>query len=384
LINFHHSLRTNLVRILYFSRNYTTHDRRFLSFLAKFDHEVGFLQFEANDDQLEDRPLPPQVRHLHWIGSENPLTLINGLRFLTGLRKILLDFRPDLIHAGPIQRSAFLVAMTGFHPLVSMSWGYDLLIDAHQGPLWKWATTFTLKRSDALVVDCTTVRNLANEFGMKNDRIVSFPWGANIRKFSPAAEKWKVDIRERLGWGKDHFVLLSTRSWSEIYGVEDLALAFVQIARKHPEVRLLMLGNGPLAPKLREILLGGGVKDMVHFPGEVTQEKLPDYYRAADLYVSTSHSDGTSISMLESIASGTPVLLSDIPGNQEWITKPGEVGWLFRDGDVDSLTEAIHYAIDNRNLLCRMGLAARKFSESRGNWEMNAPHLFEAYSIAQN
>jgi len=74
-------------------------------------------------------------------------------------------------------------------------------------------------------------------------------------------------------------VLLSVRSWAPIYAVDDLAKAFVKAARKHPELRLLMLGNGPLAPTIRRIFLQGGIMDQVHLPGQVPQAKLPDFYR---------------------------------------------------------------------------------------------------------
>jgi glycosyltransferase involved in cell wall biosynthesis len=158
----------------------------------------------------------------------------------------------------------------------------------------------------------------------------------------------------------------------------------MKVSKHHPGLRLLLLGNGPLAPHIRSIFLNGGVSDLVFMPGQVSQDHLPDYYRAADLYISTSHSDGTSISMLEAFASCTPVLLSDIPGNREWITSPGDVGWLYRVGDVADLIRGINYAIDNRNQLSPMGRAARLLAETRGNWESNFPQLFEAYKLAIN
>jgi hypothetical protein len=55
-----------------------------------------------------------------------------GLRLLVDLKKVLRSVKPDLVHAGPIQRAAFLTALAGFRPLVSMSWGYDLLVDAER------------------------------------------------------------------------------------------------------------------------------------------------------------------------------------------------------------------------------------------------------------
>jgi glycosyltransferase involved in cell wall biosynthesis len=385
-----------MLRILYFSRNYTTHDHRFLAALAKTELEVAFLQLESCGYALEDRPLPPGIRQIRWAGGQSPVRFTDSLRLLDGLKKAIRDFKPDLIQAGPIQRSALLVALAGFHPLVTMSWGYDLLVDVNRNRWWEWATRYTLKRTDALVGDCDTIRNLAIQYGMTSERIVTFPWGANIQRFTPIPHPLtrNSQLRQRLGWDDDVFVLLSTRGWSPLYGVEDLAHAFVKAAHQRPELRLLMLGNGPLAGTIRQIFQRGGVQDQVHSPGLVNQEKLPDFYRAADLYISTSHSDGTSISLLEALACGTPVLLSDIPGNREWVSPSplrgegsgvrGEVGWLFCDGDVESLTAGILQAVDQREQLPAMGRAARQLTEVRANWESNFPHLFEAYQIALN
>ena len=371
-----------MARILYFSRDYTTHDYRFLSALAKTDHEVAFLQLERHGHNLDDRPLPPDILLIPWVGGLSAARLKDGPKLLVALRKVIRNFKPDIVQAGPIQRSAFLVALSGFRPLVTMSWGYDLLHDVKNGRAWEWATRYTLKRTSAFVGDCHTIRNLAIQYGMDAERIITFPWGANVQKYSPVSNKAQVVVRQRLGWDEGAFVLLSTRGWESIYGVDDLARAFVRTARQHPELRLFMLGNGSLAPTIRQIFQRGGVMEQVHYPGQVSQEKLPDYYQAADLYISTSHSDGTSISLLEALASGTPVLISDIPGNQEWISGPGEVGWLFKDGDVESLTNGILHAIKNREQLPTMGQAARKLAEIRGNWEQNFPKLFQAYEIA--
>jgi len=370
------------MRILYFSRDYTTHDHRFLAALAGTAHEIGFLRLERRGHQLEDRPLPSEIRQIHWAGGQSPVRSLDGPRLVAALRKVIRDFNPDLVQAGPVQRSAFLAALTGFHPLVTMSWGYDLLMDVHNGAAWEWATRYTLKRSDAFVGDCATIRNLAVDYGMAEDRIVTFPWGANIQKYTPVEIKFQTPIRERLGWGQDKFVLLSTRGWSDIYGVEDLAKAFVQATRVRPELRLLMLGGGSLSSMIKTIFDRGGVRDLVHFPGQISQEKLPDYYRGADLYISTSHSDGTSISLLEALASGTPVLLTNIPGNKEWILNQGEVGWLFEDGSPDDLTKGILHAVENRQNLPAIGQAARSLAEERADWGKNFPHLLEAYRIA--
>jgi glycosyltransferase involved in cell wall biosynthesis len=370
------------MRLLYFSRDYTTHDHRFLAKIAAAGHETFYLRLERGPHQLEDRALPAGVTPLQWAGGQSPARWQDGLRLVRSLRQVVRRVRPDLVQAGPIQRSAFLAALAGIQPLVTMSWGYDLLHDVHRGWAWEQAARFTLRRSAALVGDCRTIRDLAVGYGMDPARIVTFPWGADIHKYTPLPSGTTSRVRERTGWGEDTFVVLSTRSWTPLYGVEDLVRAFARAVQQRPQLRLLMLGSGPLSGKIKQIVRSAGLIHHVHFSGQVNQQDLPAYYQAADLYVSTSHSDGTSISLLEALASGTPVLLTDIPGNAEWITEHGKVGWLFADGSVPELEGALLHAVDNRSRLPEMGQAARALAEERGDWNKNFPQIEQAWDLA--
>jgi len=378
------------MRILYFSRDYTTHDHRFLSALAKTDHQVFYLRLEGGGLVLEDRPLPPEIERVEWPGGIRPATFKDGFRLLNDLRRVIRRVKPDLVHAGPIQRSAFLVALAGFRPLVSMSWGYDLLHDAQINPFWRWATRYTLHRSAAIVGDCDTIRQLAISYGMPDDRIVTFPWGIDLQHFNiqtfTCTDHSLIDERSPASIGLRSmnvptFNLLSTRSFEPIYGIDVIARAFVIAAKKHPNLRLTLLGEGSQSTTIRQILLIGAVYDRVLFPGHVSFSDLPSLYRNADLYISASHSDGTSISLLEAFACGTPAIVSDIPGNREWIT-PGENGWLFPDGDAEALASAILSAIDKHQNLPEMGRKARLLAEERADWDKNFPLLEKAYAIA--
>ncbi len=176
------------MRLLYFSRDYTTHDHRFLSALAKTEHQVAYLRLERRGHQLEERALPPEIEIVQWRGGKAPARWQDGVRLLSELKKVLRQVKPEAVLAGPIQRTAFLTALAGFRPLVSMSWGYDLLQDAERNAAWRWATRFTLKRSAALVGDCNTIRQLAITYGMPDERIVTFPWGIDLEHFTPAKE----------------------------------------------------------------------------------------------------------------------------------------------------------------------------------------------------
>jgi glycosyltransferase involved in cell wall biosynthesis len=377
------------MRILYFSRDYTPHDHRFLMALAKTEHQVSHLRLERRGHAQEERSLSPQVEQINWAGGKTLARRGDGLRLLVDLKRVLRVTKPDVVHAGPLQTTAFLVALSGYRPLVSMSWGYDLLMDAQRDALWRWATRFTLKRSAVMIGDCRTIRARAVTFGMADERIVTFPWGVDLHQFNPGGNQERQKIWPSFG-GRDNssdvFLLLSNRSWEPIYGVDIVAKAFVQASqmlagRGFPELRLLMLGNGSQADLLHEIFSMGGYLDRVHFPGHVSQADLPRYYRSSDLYLSASHSDGSSVSLMEALACGLPALVADIPGNREWIT-PGVQGWWFPDGDYRSMAEAIVQAIAERERLPKMGRAARLLAEQRADWEINFSELLRAYDLA--
>jgi glycosyltransferase involved in cell wall biosynthesis len=103
----------------------------------------------------------------------------------------------------------------------------------------------------------------------------------------------------------------------------------------------------------------------------------------ADLYLSASHTDGSSVSLLEAMASGCPVVVSDIPGNREWV-RSGVNGWLFKDGDSNAMAQSILLAIETRGTLAEMGMAARQIAEQRADWRKNFPKLIQAYFLAMS
>jgi L-malate glycosyltransferase len=365
------------LRILYFTRDYTPHDHRFLSALAKTEHEIFSLRLERSGRQVEDRPLPVEVRQVRWKGGIGQVGWRNIPALWLDLKRVLREVRPDVVHAGPVPNVAFLAALSGFKPLVSMSWGSDLLRDIDRDVNQMRAARYALRRSSVLVGDCQAVRQKAASLGFPPERVVTFPWGVDLAHFSPGDGG---DIRQRAGW-QDAFVLLSLRSWEPVYGVDVIARAFARAAEQIADLRLILLGSGSQGQRIREILQRGGVEERVHFGGQVSNDRLPGVYQSADLYLSASHSDGSSVSLMEALACGRPVLVSDIPGNREWIENC-PAGWLFRDGDESALADGIVRAYQQRQALPQKGQAARALAEQRADWNQNFKQLLAAYDMA--
>jgi glycosyltransferase involved in cell wall biosynthesis len=363
------------MRVLYFTRGYTAHDHRFLAKLARSGNEIGYLRLSPPGAGDDPHALPEGVRPIELRRHSGGVHPWHVPRLARWLRAVLDAFRPDVVHAGPVQDCALLAAYAGAIPLVSMSWGSDILMGARRG--WgRLAARRTLARTAVFVCDCQAVRTAGMALGAPEDRIVVFPWGVDLRHFSPGDGSV---LRRRLGW-ESRLVLISTRTWERAYGIDTLVDGFVRAAARLPSLRLLMLSTGSRAPALRRRLEAAGMLDRVHFAGPISLEDLPAFYRAADIYLTASLSDGSSVSLLEAMACGLPAVASDIPGNREWVGEAN--GWRFPAGDAAALESLLTRLPAERERLPSLGRQARAIAESRADWDANFPRLLEAYRLA--
>jgi glycosyltransferase involved in cell wall biosynthesis len=357
------------MRILYFSKDYSSHDHRFLTSLAATKHKVSYLKLESNQRQTEDRPVPAEVEQIPWAGGQRPFRWRDVPRLTLDLKRVIREIQPDLIHAGPIQTCAFLAVLSGFRPILSMSWGFDLMQDAERNAWWRWVTRYTLRHSTFFTSDAQVTSARAIGYGMNPSRTAVFPWGIDLKRFTP-----------KRATAKQHrsTVLFCNRSWEPRYGVDVLARAFVKVAQTREDVNLLLLGGGSQAHAIRQILMSGGVFERVQFGGQISQTDLPRWVRMADIYISPSHVDGSSVSLMEALGCGLPALVSDIPANKEWV-RDGINGWLFPDGNAEALAEKIGAAIAQKKKFTKIGNAARHVAEERADWKKNFGILLDAY-----
>lgn len=358
------------MKLIYFSLGYSTHDHKFLKAISDGGLEVHFVQLEGNQRQVESRSVPENVKQVIWKGGREPFRWGNLLKLVRDFRRLVKEIQPDLIHAGPIQTCALIAVLSGFRPILTMSWGFDLMDDVHKGRIWEFATRYTLKRSTFFTSDANVTKDKAVAYGMNPENTIVFPWGVDLEHFQPSNLQPSTN--------KPTFTIFCNRSWETRYGVDVLAKAFVKVAQQKDNVDLILLSGGSQGANIRRILQSGGVLNRVTFGGQVSQPKLPDWYHMADLYVSPSHVDGSSVSLMEALACGLPCLVSDIPANKEWIVE-NENGWLFRDGDPDHLAEKILTAIEQKKRLTTIHANARSTAEEKANWKKNFGKLLKTY-----
>ena len=364
------------VKILYFSDNASGHNQRFLEKLSEAGLEVWFL--DPTNNCLAHGWLPKGV---HWVRPTKTVTRDSSPSaftcFLADFQQMVKKIGPDLVHAGPIQSCGYVTALSHFHPWLLTSWGSDLLFHAQQSTDLHQATQIALSSADGFFCDCDTVRAAARKFApMPDSRIVQFPWGIRKGLFGPeGALPSKAEFEREPGT----HLFLSTRSGEPLHGIDTLLEAFRQASRADSSLRLLLLGDGAQGRKVREFIDVHGLSRVILTPGTYAKEDMPKWFRAADAYVSCTQSDGTSISLLEAMATGLPVVVSDLPSNREWVVEE-QNGWLAspRSAEqfVDRLLRAARLSPEQRRLFSEQN---RRIVDDRADWDRNFLKLLEMY-----
>jgi glycosyltransferase involved in cell wall biosynthesis len=321
-----------------------------------------------------------------WLGYEKYriygvkiIKIVGRLMAYIRFKKLLSMIKPDIVHACWVPTCGFTTALSNFHPFLLMPLASDILLIPKKNFLNRKITQFTIKRADMITCDAETVkREIIQLSGYPPEKIVVFPRGIDLSLFKPDISL-RVTLRKRLGIeGKK--VIIMNRSFEPIYGIEYFLKALPMVWAKVPNVYVLQIGSGPLENQLRKSVEELNLEPIVKFMGEVFNEEMPAYLNASDLYVSSSLSDGTSLSLLEAMACGLPVVVTDVPAILEWVVN-GENGLVVPRRSIDELAEAIIYLLQNEDIRKKMGERNILIAKERVDWDKNFNKLEQMYKI---
>ena len=195
--------------------------------------------------------------------------------------------------------------------------------------------------------------------------LVTIPNGVDTELFAPLP-----------GEVERAFTMVCVARLIERKGQHHLLQAFAQLrASSARPLCLMFVGTGDAEPQLRELADRLQVADAVTFKGFVSREQMPPMYRKADVFVLPSQQEGMSIALLEAMASGLPVVVTDTGGTAELVTQ-GQNGEIVPWGDVPALTRALHNLLNAETLRRQMGAESRRRALQFG-WPVLATRYIE-------
>ncbi len=172
----------------------------------------------------------------------------------------------------------------------------------------------------------------------------------------------RTALRARFGLRPDFVYFALCCRFDSIKWLDGLVQAVAEVKNAHPETGLLLLGDGDMRPKLEAMVKTLGLEENVVMPG--FRSDVADWLHAADVFVLSSHSEGTSVSLIESMAAGLPAVVTRVGGNVHIVTE-GENGLLVPPADVHALAAAmLIFARDPKKRRLMGAAARRRFREN--------------------
>jgi glycosyltransferase involved in cell wall biosynthesis len=244
---------------------------------------------------------------------------------------------------------------------------------AFNGYMRKRIENYVLKKSNKIIVLSEYTKNkLSLAHKIPDEKCIIAAGGVDLEKFCPSNNK--IDLRMKLNIPKDKIVLFTVRNLVSRMGLENLLIAIKNVVQESPDIHLILGGEGPLKKRLLSLTEQFGLKDYISFVGFITEEQLPKYYQAGDIFVlPTKELEGFGLVTLEAMASGLPVLGTPIGGTKEILDR-FDSDFIFENTDPKSISKK-----KNSKRWEQISHQCRNFVENNYSWEINIDSLEELF-----
>jgi glycosyltransferase involved in cell wall biosynthesis/ribosomal protein S18 acetylase RimI-like enzyme len=204
-------------------------------------------------------------------------------------------------------------------------------------------------------------RNWALELGLcRPADILAIPNGTSEPQFSEHFDA--ADLRRQLGVANGEVLILSVARLAPDKGIDHLIAAAAKLPKREPRHRIFIAGDGPMRPRLEEMVREHRLGDMITFLGFRSDTR--ELMAAADLVVLASMREGLSITLLEAMAASKPIIATAIGSHRE-VASQASVVKLVPPSNPSALADALEQVTQNPLLMARLGAGARSLFERR-------------------
>jgi L-malate glycosyltransferase len=341
--------------LLFIADGRSIHTQRWAEYFTLKGHKVHLITYDPMDREI------PGVTEYVLTSRWKNLYLSFIPRHIK-IKQLVKMIQPDLIHAHFIAKYGFHLPDLGGQPTIVSAWGDDVLILPGKSRLIRITTKKVLDSVNLIYAVSHNIRDhIIRDFAIPESKVRYLPFGIDTELFSPG----DVSITKNI----PVIEVFSNRGFFPVYDNETLIRGFALAYDKNPSIRLTLKGDGPLEQEARNLVDSLGLSGAVSFKKKTSHSDVPKDYRAADIFITTSISDGTPVSVLEAMASGLACIATRVGGIPEWVEHK-KTGLLIRPESPEQVAKAILELAADPALRSHMGSAAREVVLKYGQWNM--------------
>lgn len=297
-------------------------------------------------------------------------------RLLFGLARLLTQKKPDIVHTHGVKANFFgrlAAKQTGISPIVTTV--HSLLRYDYINPVARLLATLLDKSTRGLshyyIAISEKIKSQLQAERIPASKIEVVHHGIDIHKFSPQADEKAAELA--LQWGKEESKSEESKlekdeseegkfligAISRLHPVKGFTYFIEACARLHQQApdrfRFILVGDGPERQNLEKLVQQKGIADVFHFAG--FRQDIPVCLKALDCYVSSSLSEGLGLSVLEALATGTPVVSTGVGGVLDF-AKHEQNCLLVNPSNAEQLASSISRLVDDAGLAERLSKQA--------------------------
>ena len=336
--------------------------------LAQRGHEVHVITI--GDKELKGYNEGDFYTHYIQPGVASEASLWGAISYAVKAFAQIRRINPDIVHAQRFYReglAAFLAKVLLKKRYCIWCRGADVYLP------WRFkgiASKLFLKRANAVIALTQNMKEKIHEICNRDAFVI--PNGIDLRRF----ESLYHQDTHTLAANGERTILFVGRL-HPVKGVAYLIEAMPVIIRKNPKVKLLLVGDGEERQRLESLVAKLGLTEYTTFIGEISNEKVPQYIAASDVFVLPSLSEGLPVVTLEVIACGLPIVATNVGGIPE-IVQDGENGFLVEPENSKAIAEKVLMLLGNDEL--RKQISQNNLEKSKNySWEAVVDKLEDVY-----
>lgn len=276
------------------------------------------------------------------------------------IRRLVKSLKPSVVHGHYLPSGSFYSRWSGHKAKIAHSWGSDLFQDTRYFSK-RLLIRSAIRGSDVVIGSSDLELEVIKSYCPKI-RTHKMLLGVDTNVFVP-----KPELKPKV------FTFLSGRSSYPIYNPIRIVKALELI---EGDCKLLLQRSRNPYPELDKVVEASPVKDRIKWYPIRDYSEMPDLFNKAHVCVSIPNSDSSSATMMESMACGTPCIISRIPQNDEW----DEMGiWTPKDDSVEALAELMEKVKAQPEVTRAYGKFAREVIIQRADWNKQMEDLVKLY-----
>jgi glycosyltransferase involved in cell wall biosynthesis len=356
------------MRVLLLADVASGHTEKWALGLAAKGITVGIFSFNKSDykwfkdQQNIDLLFEPESEN----SSSGFIEKIAYLKHLSLLKRKVIEFKPDILHAHYASSYGLLGALCGFHPFVISAWGTDVMKFPQENFILKAIVKYNLKKADIICATSNTINEYIQAIIQKPVQII--PFGVDMEIF-----KENKSLKS-----KDKFVIGAIKSLEKIYNINVLIEAFAIVSSKHSQAELMIVGDGSERRNLENLVKQLKLENYVIFIGKVPFKETPNYFNKLNCLVNISQYESFGVSVIEAMACKVPVIVTNVGGLKE-VVMNNEMGFLVEPSNIEQTATAIEKIMMDKDYSESIVEKAYQSVKARFNWESNLNTQIKVY-----